>query len=62
MDYTDFHKGIITAKIDYRFSDKTILSNKFSYLNYYSDMAGGIDSTMFASKVFLTCKPLPTGK
>ena len=52
MDYTDFHKGIITAKIDYRFSDKTILSNKFSYLNYYSDMAGGIDSTMFASKVF----------
>ena len=52
MDYTDFHKGIITAKIDYRFSDKTILSNKITYLDYYSDMAGGIDSLMFASKVF----------
>jgi len=50
IDYTDFHKGTFTAKIDYHFSDKTILSNKLTYLDYYSDMPGGVDSTMFANK------------
>jgi len=52
LEYNDFHKGIVTAKIDYRFSDKTTLSNSITYLNYYSDMSGGIDSTMFASHTF----------
>jgi outer membrane receptor protein involved in Fe transport len=50
VDFTDFHKGIITGKIDYRFSDKTVLSNKITYMDYYSDMPGGVDSTMFANK------------
>jgi outer membrane receptor protein involved in Fe transport len=52
LDYNDFHKGIFTAKIDYHFSDKTTLSNSVTYLNYYSDMSGGIDSTMFSSHTF----------
>lgn len=52
LDYSDFHKGTFTARVDYRFSDKTTLSNSVTYLNYYSDMAGGIDSAMFASKTF----------
>lgn len=52
LEYSDFHKGVVTAKIDYRFSNKTILSNSFTYLNYYSDMSGGIDSSMFASHTF----------
>ena len=52
MDYSDFHKGIFTARVDYRFSEKTVLSNKITYLNYYSDMSGGVDSNMFASKTF----------
>ncbi|HKH61358.1 MAG TPA: TonB-dependent receptor [Flavitalea sp.] len=52
MEFSDFHKGTLTARIDYRFSDKTNLSNSVTWVNYYSDMPGGIDSTMFANKVF----------
>jgi iron complex outermembrane recepter protein len=53
LEYSDFHKGTITARVDYRFSEKTNLSNTVTWLNYYSDMPGGIDSTMFANKVFI---------
>jgi iron complex outermembrane recepter protein len=52
LEYSDFHKGIVTTRIDYRFSDKTSLTNNFTILNYYSDMSGAIDSSMFASKTF----------
>ncbi|MDF2193281.1 TonB-dependent receptor [Paraflavitalea sp. CAU 1676] len=52
IEYSDFHKGIITARVDYRFSDKTFLTNSFTWLDYYSDMPGGIDSAKFASKSF----------
>jgi iron complex outermembrane recepter protein len=52
LEYSDFRKGTVTARIDYRFSDKTILSNSITYTDYYSDMSGAIDSTMFASRTF----------
>src|SRR5687768_7607734 len=52
IEFTDFHKTIFTARVDYRFSDKTSLSNSFTFLNYYSDMSGGIDSSSFANKSF----------
>jgi iron complex outermembrane receptor protein len=52
LEFSDFHKGTMTARIDYRFSDQTALSNSVTWLNYYSDMPGGIDSGMFASRVF----------
>jgi iron complex outermembrane recepter protein len=52
LDYSDYHKGILTARIDYRFSGKTNLSNSITWLNYYSEMPGGVDSTMFASHSF----------
>ena len=52
LDYSDYHKGIVTTQIDYRFSGKTSLSNSLTWLSYYSDMAGGIDSAMFASRSF----------
>lgn len=52
LEYSDFHKGVITAKADYRFSSKTHISNSITWMEYYSDMPGGIDSTMFASKSF----------
>ena len=54
LEYSDFNKGTLTARIDYRFSDNTSLSNSVSYMDYYSDMSGGIDSTMFANKSFST--------
>ena len=52
LEYSDFHKGIFTARIDYKFSEKTSLSNSITYLKYYSEMSGTIDSAMFARKTF----------
>lgn len=52
IEYSDFHKGILTARIDYRFSEKTVLTNSITWMDYYSDMPGGIDSAKFASKSF----------
>src|SRR5690606_33331962 len=52
LEYSDFQKGTFTARIDYRFSDKTHLTNSFTYLDYQSDMSGTIDSLMFANHSF----------
>jgi len=52
LEYSDYHKETLTARIDYRFSDKASLSTSATWLNYYSDMSGGIDSTMFANHSF----------
>jgi len=52
IEFSDFHKGIVSARIDYRFSEKTILANSITWMDYYSDMPGGIDSAKFASKSF----------
>lgn len=52
IEFSDFKKNTVSAKIDYRFSDKTTLSNSFTWLDYYSDMSGSIDSTMFANRSF----------
>jgi outer membrane receptor protein involved in Fe transport len=52
LDYNDFHKGTFSARIDYRFSEATTLTNRITWLNYYNEMPGGIDSSMFAQKAF----------
>jgi iron complex outermembrane receptor protein len=52
VEYTDYHKAILTAKIDYHFNRKTVLNNSATWLNYYSDMTGGIDSSMFTRRLF----------
>ncbi|MBV4356383.1 TonB-dependent receptor [Pinibacter aurantiacus] len=52
IEYSDFHKGTFTAKVDYRFNSKTYLTNGITWLNYYSDMPGGIDSAMYVAKSF----------
>jgi outer membrane receptor protein involved in Fe transport len=52
IEYTDFHKNTFTARVDYRFSDKTSLINSFTLMDYYSDMTGGIDSARFADHSF----------
>ena len=52
MEYSNYHKSTITARVDYKFSGNTNLTNKITWLDYYSDMPGGIDSTMFAKKEF----------
>lgn len=53
LEYTDFNKGAFSIKADYALQEKTYLSNNISYINYYSDMPGGIDSAMFAAKKFI---------
>lgn len=52
LEYSDFQKTTITGRVDYRFSDKTTLSNSLTWTKYNSDMSGGIDSAMFASRTF----------
>ena len=49
LPYSDFHKSTFTARADYRFSPTATLTNALTWLDYYSDMAGGIDSAMFAA-------------
>jgi len=52
IEYTDFHKSTITARVDYRFSERTLLVNSLTWMDYYSDMTGGIDSARFADHSF----------
>ncbi|HEU0111094.1 MAG TPA: TonB-dependent receptor [Flavisolibacter sp.] len=52
IEYSNFHKGILTTRIDYRFNNNLSLANNITLLNYYSEMPGGIDSAMFASRRF----------
>ncbi|WP_276502606.1 TonB-dependent receptor [Terrimonas pollutisoli] len=52
IEYTDFHKANLTARVDYHFNEKTSLTNSFTWMDYYSDMTGGIDSIRFVDKSF----------
>jgi iron complex outermembrane recepter protein len=48
--YSDFHKGAISLRSDYRPGEKTTWTNILALANYYSDMSGSIDSIKFARK------------
>lgn len=52
LEYSDYHKLVFTGRADYHFSDRTVLSTSITWMRYFSDMPGGIDSTMFARHVF----------
>jgi iron complex outermembrane recepter protein len=52
IDYSNYHKSTVTARVDYKISGNTNVTNKITWLDYYTDMPGGIDSTMFAKKEF----------
>jgi Outer membrane receptor proteins, mostly Fe transport len=54
VPHSDFHKGIITLRGDYAFSDKTKWVNQLTYLDYYSDMPGSLDSVHFDNKDYST--------
>lgn len=54
IDYSDYHKTAVTLRADYKASNKTTWSNTLSYINYYSDMTGALDSTHFAHKDYST--------
>lgn len=54
VDHSDFHKTGITIRGDYAISEKTKWVNDITYVNYYSDMLGSLDSAHFANKDYST--------
>ncbi len=54
VDHSDFHKTGITIRGDYAISEKTKWVNNITYVNYYSDMLGSLDSAHFADKDYST--------
>ncbi|WP_243751676.1 TonB-dependent receptor [Niastella caeni] len=54
VDHSDFHKTGITIRGDYAISEKTKWVNNITYVNYYSDMPGSLDSAHFANKDYST--------
>lgn len=50
IEYSDFHKGAISIRSDYRAGEKTNWTNTLSLVDYDSDMSGSIDSIKFAKK------------
>jgi outer membrane receptor protein involved in Fe transport len=54
IDHSNFHKTGITIRGDYAISDKTKWVNDITYVNYFSDMLGSLDSAHFANKDYST--------
>lgn len=52
IDYSDFHKSAITLNTLYHFSSSLSWQNKATYVDYYADMSGSLDSLAFAHKDF----------
>lgn len=50
IQYSDFHKTAVTARLDYHIDSATTWTNSVSYINYFSDMYGSLDSAHFAQK------------
>ncbi|MDO6435272.1 TonB-dependent receptor [Flavitalea sp. BT771] len=54
IQYSDFHKTALTVRADYKASDRLTWSNSLTYVDYYSDMYGSLDSAHFAQKNYHT--------
>ncbi len=54
IQYSDFHKTAFTLRADYKASEKLTWSTSATYVNYYSDMYGALDSAHFAQKNYNT--------
>ncbi|BAV08361.1 Outer membrane receptor proteins, mostly Fe transport [Filimonas lacunae] len=50
IEFSNFHKSIVSLRTDYRASDKLTWANTFTYMDYNSDMTGTLDSIKFAQK------------
>jgi len=50
IGYSDFHKSASTYRLDYHIDNATTWSNSVTYVDYFSDMYGQLDSTHFATK------------
>lgn len=49
---SDYNKSSINVRSDYQFSDRTKLTAAFSGHEYYSDMAGSVDSIAFYNRAY----------
>lgn len=54
IQYSDFHKTAITLRADYKAGSRLTWSNTLTYVNYYSDMYGSLDSAHFAQRNYNT--------
>jgi iron complex outermembrane receptor protein len=50
IQYSDYHKTAVTGRLDYKIDKNTLWTNSVSYINYFSDMYGSLDSAHFARK------------
>ena len=50
--YSDYTKSSINVRIDYPLSSKTTITAAFAGNEYYSDMAGSVDSTSFYKRSY----------
>lgn len=54
IEYSDFHKTAISLRTDYKPTARTTWSNTLTYIDYYSDMTGALDSAHFAQRNYNT--------
>ncbi|HVU94722.1 MAG TPA: TonB-dependent receptor [Puia sp.] len=54
IQYSDFHKTALTLRVDGRLSDRLTSTSSVTYVNYYSDMYGSLDSAHFAQHNYQT--------
>jgi len=54
IQYSDFHKTALTLRADYHIGQHAEWSNTLTYVDYYSDMYGSLDSLHFAQKNYNT--------
>jgi outer membrane receptor protein involved in Fe transport len=54
IQYSDFHKTAVTIRADGKLSQRLTWTNSLSYVNYYSDMYGSLDSAHFAQHNYHT--------
>ncbi len=50
IEHSDFNKTALTFRADYSINDKSNLTFNATYVDYYADMTGSLDSTFFYSK------------
>ncbi|OCX53194.1 TonB-dependent receptor [Mucilaginibacter sp. PPCGB 2223] len=50
IQYSDFHKTAVTGRLDYKIDKNTTWTNSASYIAYFSDMYGSLDSAHFIRK------------
>lgn len=57
IQYSDFHKTAVTLRADYHANNRLNWINSLTYVNYYSQMYGALDSIHFADRDYHTPYP-----